>query len=110
MNTPRHTEDDIARTEGLSSASLTRGVSRVRPAADLAVSAFRLPRVLLLIAGLFADSALTKARHALDDWQTARHARAHARRESRAGEYPGIDRPLTYAELRARRRRDSEQS
>lgn len=112
MNTPRHTEDDIARTEGLSSAPLTRGVSRVRLLADLTLSVCRLPLVLVLIAGLFVEAALGKARHALADWREhrAEWAAHRATGGTDGGEYPVIDRPLTFGERQARRRRDREQS
>lgn len=78
-------------------------------AADVALSICRAPATLALITALFADSAITKARHAAHDWQAARQAAAQARRESRAGEYPIVDRPLTFMERQARRRLDRDQ-
>ncbi len=74
--------------------------------ADLAATARHAPAVLALIAALLADSAVTKARHALHDWQDARRQRADTRRDRRAGEYPIVDRPLTFLERQARRRQD----
>lgn len=110
MNTPRHTEDDIDPVGGLSSAPLRCRVSRTRRVTGIALDVIRFPSVLLLIAGLFVESTLTKARHALHDWRAARRQAAEARRESRAGEYPIIDRPLTFGERQARRRRDRKKS
>lgn len=71
-------------------------------AADLALTICRIPRQLLTLAALHTESAIGKARHAAAD-------RRAARRESGAGEYPGIDRPLTFMERQARRRRDRDQ-
>lgn len=104
MNTPRHTRGDTDPIIGLSSAPLTRSVSAARRCVEVAIT----PAVYLgTIAQIATQISLDKAGARWHAWREHRAEWAAHRRAG--GEYPGIDRPHTWAERRAWARQVREQ-